>query len=78
MVKSFCTVQRPTLANRFFMILNSILSASLVAQTVKNLSAAKETWVRSLDWEDSLEKGIATHSSIFAWGIPWTQEPGGL
>ena len=69
---------KPTLANRFFMIPYSILRASLVAQTVKNLSAAKETWIGSLGWEDSLEKGIVLHSSIFAWRIPWTEEPGGL
>ena len=43
---------------------------SLVAQTVKNLSATWETWVRSLGWEDPLEEGMATHSSIFAWRIP--------
>ena len=46
--------------------------ASLVAQTVKNLPAMQETWVRSLGWEDPLEKGKATHSSILAWRIPWT------
>ena len=46
--------------------------ASLVAQLVKNLPAMWETWVRSLDWEDPLEKGKATHSSIPAWRIPWT------
>ena len=46
--------------------------ASLVAQLVKNLPAVLETWVQSLDWEDSLEKGAATHSSILAWRIPWT------
>ena len=46
--------------------------ASLVAQMVKNLSAMQETWVRSLGWKDSLEKGKATHSSILAWRIPWT------
>ena len=51
--------------------------ASLVAQTVKNLPAMQETWVQSLGWEDSLEKGMVTHSSILA-GIPWTEEPGGL
>ena len=45
---------------------------SLVAQTVKNLPAMWETWVRSLSWEDPLEKGTATHSSIVAWRIPWT------
>ena len=43
---------------------------SLVAQMVKNLPAMPKTWVRSLGWEDSLEEGIATHSSIFAWRIP--------
>ena len=46
--------------------------ASLVAQLVKNLLAMQEPWVRSLGWEDSLEKGTATHSSIMAWRIPWT------
>ena len=45
---------------------------------VKNLPAVQETWVRSLGWEDPLEKGLATHSSIVAWRIPWTQKPGGL
>ena len=47
------------------------------AQMVKNLPAIQETWVRSLGWEDPLEKGRATHSSILAWRIPWTEEPGG-
>ena len=55
-----------------------ILGASLVAQMVKHLLTMWETWVRSLGWEDPLEKGIATHSSIHAWKIPWTKEPGGL
>ena len=45
--------------------------SSLVAQLVKNLPAMEETWVRSLVWEDPLEKGTATHSSILAWRIPW-------
>ena len=45
---------------------------------VKNLPAMQETGVHSLGWEDLLEKGIATHSSILAWRIPWTEEPGGL
>ena len=49
-----------------------------MAQTIKNLPGMKETWVRSLGWEDALEKGMATHSSILAWRIPWTEEPGGL
>ena len=55
-----------------------IRKASLVAQTVKNLPAMPETWVWSLGWEDPLEKGMATHLSIFAWRIPWTEEPGRL
>ena len=46
--------------------------ASLVAQVVKNPPAMRETWVQSLGWEDPLEKGKATHSSILAWRIPWT------
>ena len=50
----------------------------LVTQTVKNLPAMQETWVQSLGWEDPLEKGMATHSSILAWRIPWTEESGGL
>ena len=52
--------------------------ASLVVQLVKKLPAMQETWVRSLGQEDPLEKGMATHSSILAWRIPWTEEPGGL
>ena len=52
--------------------------ASLVAQTVKNLPAVRETWVRSLGWEDSVEEGMATHSSDLAWRVPWTEESGGL
>ena len=56
------------------------LQVSLVAQAVKNLPAMLETWVWSLDWEDTLEMGLLTHSSILAWRIPWTEEPetGGL
>ena len=52
--------------------------ASLVAQIVKNLLAMQEIQVQFLDWADSQEKGMATHSSILAWRIPWTEEPGGL
>jgi len=52
--------------------------ASLVAQMVKNLLAVQDTWVQSLGWENLLEKGIATHSSILAWRIPWKEEPGRL
>ena len=50
--------------------------ASLVAHSVKNLPAMWETWVQSLDWEDALEKGTATHFNILAWRTPWTEEPG--
>ena len=49
-----------------------------MAQTVKNLPAMQETWVRNLGWEDPLEKEMATHSSILAWRIPRTEEPGRL
>ena len=51
---------------------------SVVAQTVKNLPAMRETRARSLGWDDPLEKGMATHSSILAWKIPWTEDPGRL
>ena len=54
------------------------LWASLVAQMVKNLPAIQETQVQSLGWEDPLEKAMATHSSILAWRISWTEEAGGL
>ena len=53
-------------------------SLSLVVQTVKNLPAMQETWIWSLDREDPMEKGMATHFSILAWRIPWSEEPGGL
>ena len=55
----------------------SPIGASLVPQKVKNLPAMQKTWVQSLGQEDPLEKGIATHSSILAWKIPWTEEPVG-
>ena len=55
-----------------------ISMASMVAQKVKNLRAVQETRVPSLSQEDLLEKGIAIHSGILAWRIPWTEEPGGL
>ena len=57
---------------------SNVFGASLVAQSVKNLPAVQETQVRSLGWEDPLEKEMATHSSILAWKISWTEEPGGL
>ena len=53
-------------------------SASLIAQLVKNLPAMLETWVQPLGLKDPLEKGMTTHSSILAWRIAWTEEPGGL
>ena len=62
-----------TFIKKFF-----FFGASLVAQTVKPLLTMWETWVQSLCQEDPLEKGMATHSSIHAWKIPWTKEPGGL
>ena len=49
-----------------------------MAQTEKNLLAVQEIWVQSLGQEDPLEKGMATHSSILAWRIPWAEEPNGL
>ena len=55
-----------------------MVRASLVAQMAENPPEVQETWVRAMDWEDPLEKGMATHSSILAWDIPWTEEPGRL
>ena len=57
---------------------NNYTWASLVAQMIKNLAAIKETQVWPLGWEDPLENEMATHSSILAWKIPWTEQPGGL
>ena len=67
------TQRRPDFDTSIF-----LLGASLMSQMVKNLPTFRETQVWFLSWEDSLEKGIATHSSILAWRIPWTEEPGGL
>ena len=55
-----------------------IIAASLVVQRLKRLPAMWETWVRSLGWEDPLEKEMANHSSILAWRISWTEELSGL
>ena len=55
-----------------------IILRAAMAQMVKNPPAMQETRVRFLGWEDSLEKGMVTRSSILAWKIPWTEEPGGL
>ena len=57
---------------------SDILRASLVAHTVKNPPAMRETWIPSLDWEDTLEEEMATHSSVLSWRIPWTEESRGL
>ena len=64
--------------NQNYAYITSLFSASLVAQTVKNLPAMQKTWVWSLSQEDLLEKELPTHSSILAQRIPWTEEPGGL
>ena len=61
-----------------FVALFALEKSSLVAQTVKRLSAMQEIQVRSLGWEDPLEKEMATHSSTLAWKIPWMEEPGRL
>ena len=58
--------------------LNFIIGVGLVAQMMKNPPAVQETWLQPLGQEDPLEEGVATHSSIPAWRIPWTEEPGGL
>ena len=58
--------------------IEAILWAFPIAQLVKNLPAMQETLVRFLGWEDALKKEMATHSSILAWRIPWTEEPGRL
>ena len=55
-----------------------LLRDTLVVQMVKRLPTMPETWVQTLGWEDLLEKEMATHSSILAWKIPWTEEPGQL
>ena len=61
-----------------FLRVPEVSNASLVAETVKSFLAMWETQVQSLAWEDPLEKEISTHSSILAWEVPWTEEPGGL
>ena len=75
------TLPRPELDWNPGLVIKSLpppSGASLVAQTVKNLSAMWETQVPSLGQEDPLEKRMAAHSSVLAWRIPWTEEPGGL
>ena len=58
-----------------FKLIIDLLGASLVPQMIVTLPATQKTWVWFLGWEDPLEKGMATHSSILAWRIPWTEEP---
>ena len=59
-----------------YIYISCIHRTSLVAQTVKNPPAIQETWVRSLGWEDCLGKEMTTHSTLLAWRIPWTEDPG--
>ena len=65
-------------AGASIVVASLVAGAFLVAQTVKNLAAMQETWVRSVGWEDPLEKGMATHCSILAWRIPWIEQPWAL
>ena len=70
-----------TLPTKVRLVKDMVFSSShvwMVAQTVKSLLAMQETRVRSLGWEDPLEKGMATHSSTLAWKIPWMEKPGRL
>ena len=73
-------MKRNTKKSNIFPIykISAILGLSLVAQTMNNLPTMQEIWVRFLGQEDPLEKGMATHPSILAWRIPWTEEPGQL
>ena len=74
----FASVLTAFMVEQIFQGLYFAIGASLVAQRLKRLPPMRETRVRSLSWEDPLEKEMATHSSILAWRIPWTEEPGGL
>ena len=79
---SFITTVNVVLSARSFLlgkhqaIISYLHMASQVAQMVKNLPVRQETWVQSLDWEDTLEKRMATQPDILAWRIPWTEEAG--
>ena len=78
---SSCTISMPWTLVTNIMKISCLLVAHLiflVSQTVKNLTAMWETWVWSLGWQDLLEEGMATYSSILTWRIPWTKEPGKL
>ena len=63
---------------KFEFLIGETVFETMVAQLVRNQPAVWETWVQSLGWEDLLEKGMATHSSILSWRIPWTEESGRL
>ena len=71
------SLSKPGLLFRIYLYKTMYSIYSLVAQLVKNLPAIQETQVRPQGWEDTLEEGMATHSSILAWRIPWMEEPGG-
>ena len=73
-----CVFVYTTSSLHMFLCVPHVLWASLVAQRLKCLPGMQEAQVRSLGWEDPLEKEMATHSSIHAWKISWTEEPGGL
>ena len=74
----FNFLSKPGLLFRIYLYKTIYSIYSLVTQLVKNLPAIQETQVQSQRWEDTLEEGMATHSSILAWRITWTEEPGGL
>ena len=75
---SFHSNPKERQCQRMLKLRHNCTHLTLVAQTVKRLPTMWETWVHSLGWEDLLEKEMATYSSILAWKIPWTEEPGGL
>ena len=70
-----CVLGSSSIKLLVMIVLHKVIVASLVAQSVKHLPAMQETWVWSLGWEDPREKEMATHSSIIAWKISWTEEP---
>ena len=78
LVGGFLSTAPPNKFKSAHMLIKKKCTLRMVAQMLKRLSAMRETWVQSLGREDSLEKEMATHSSILAWKISWTKEPGGL
>ena len=77
-VASDLILVRSRLVGKSVLAIELSLRASLVAQMIKNLLAMQEIRIQSLGQEDPMEKGMTTHSNILAWGITWTEEPGGL